>query len=111
MHNVHAEIAGPRDTHQRIHVGAVHVKQRAFFMQDVRDALDVFFENPERVGVRDHEGGDILIHNALEQRKIHHSAVVRVNILDSVTGGGSGGGVGSMGGIGNQDLLARVAAL
>ena len=34
VHDIDAEIAGPRNAHQRIHVGAIHVHQRAFVMQD-----------------------------------------------------------------------------
>ena len=36
VHHVHAEIAGPRDAHQRVHIGAIHVEQRALAMQDLR---------------------------------------------------------------------------
>ena len=31
VHDVHPEIAGARDTHQGVHVGAIHIQQRAFY--------------------------------------------------------------------------------
>ena len=37
VHHVDAEIAGPRDADQRVHVGAVHVDQRALRVQDLGD--------------------------------------------------------------------------
>ena len=41
VHDVHAEIAGPRDAHQRVHVGAVHVEQRAVRVEHLGDFRDV----------------------------------------------------------------------
>ena len=51
VHDVGAEVARPRDAHQRVHVGAVHVKLRALGVQNFRDARDLFFEDAERVGI------------------------------------------------------------
>src|SRR5262249_2839981 len=47
-HDVHAEIVGSSDSSKGVHVGAVHVEQRAFGVEYVGDLRDAFFENAER---------------------------------------------------------------
>ncbi len=69
------------------------------------------FEDAQRVGIGDHERGDVLGDDALERRHIQHAAFVGADVLDRVAGDGGGGGIGAVRGIGNQDLLARIAAL
>ena len=59
VHHVDAEIAGPRDADQRVHVGAVHVEHGAFFVQNFGHARDVIFEHAERVRVGDHQRGHV----------------------------------------------------
>ena len=49
VHHVDAEIARPRDAHQRVHVGAIHVNQRAFGVQDLGRLDDVLLEHAERI--------------------------------------------------------------
>ena len=109
VHHVDAEVAGARDADQRVHVGAVHVDQRAFGVQDFGDARDVFFEHAERVGIGDHQRGDIFVDGARERFDIHHAAIVGLDVLHRVAGHGGGGGIGAVRGIRNQKLLARIA--
>ncbi len=49
MHDVDAEVTGAHLAHERIHVGAVHVKESALGVQDVGDLVDVLLEYAERV--------------------------------------------------------------
>ena len=109
VHDVDAEIAGARDAHQRVHVGAVHVNLRAFGVQDFRDARDVLFEYAERVGIGDHQRGDVFIHRARERFHIHHAALVRLDIFHLVSGHRRRGGIGAVRGIRDQEFLARIA--
>jgi hypothetical protein len=51
VHHVDAEIAGARHAPQRVHVGAVHVHQRALFVQDGGGARDVLLETPRVFGL------------------------------------------------------------
>src|SRR3954462_11800454 len=44
-HHIHAEVAGTRLTAQRVHVGAIHIKERAFVVQHIGDAVNLFFED------------------------------------------------------------------
>ena len=66
VHDIHAESPGLGDTDQRVHVRAIHVEQRAFLVENLRDALDVRLEDTQRIGIRDHERGDILVYDAFE---------------------------------------------
>ena len=111
VHDVHAEIARPRDAHQRVHVGAVHVEQRALAMQDFGGLDDARFEDAQRVGVGDHQAGHVLGDGLFERREIEQAVLVGADVLDHVAGDGGGGGVGAVRRIRNQDLLARVALL
>ena len=60
VHDVDAEIAGTGDADERVHVGAIHVDQRTFAVDDLSGFDDVFFKDAERVGVGHHERGDIV---------------------------------------------------
>ena len=60
VHHVDAEIAGPRDADQRVHIGAVHVEHGALVVQDLGHAHDVVLEHAERVRVGHHQRGDVL---------------------------------------------------
>ncbi len=111
VHHVHAEIAGTRDAHQRVHVGAIHVEQRAFAMQRFGRLDDARFENAQRVGIGDHQAGHVFIDGFFERSEIEQAVLVGADVLDDVSGDGRGGRIGAVRGIGDQDLLARVALL
>ena len=78
VHHVDAEIAGPRHADQRVHVGAVHVEQRALGVQDLGDLVDVLLEDAERVRIGDHQRGDIFGHLRFERGDVDHAACVRL---------------------------------
>ena len=59
VHDVHAEIAGARLADERVHVGAVHVEERALGVEDVGDLVDLALEDAERVRVGEHQRGDV----------------------------------------------------
>ena len=63
VHHVDAEIARPRDAHQRVHVRAVHVDHARPWRAGSRaTSRDVLLEHAQRVGIGDHQRGDIFIH-------------------------------------------------
>ncbi len=47
VHHVDAEVARTHLADQRVHVGAIHVEQRALGMEDVGDLVDLIFEDAE----------------------------------------------------------------
>ncbi len=77
VHHVHAKIAGARDAGQRVHVRAVHVQQRAVFVQDFGGLGDILLEDAERRGIRDHHGGHVLVHDFLQARDVDLAAFIR----------------------------------
>ncbi len=73
VHDVDAEVAGAGLADERVHVGAVHVEQRALGVEDVGDLVDVGFEDADGAGVGEHKGGGILVDHALQLCEIDHS--------------------------------------
>ena len=73
VHHVDAEISGPHPADQGVHVGAVHVQQAAFGVQNVGDLMNVLLENAERVRIGEHERGDVFVHLRFQRRQIHHA--------------------------------------
>ncbi len=109
MHHVDAEIARPRDPHQGVHIGAVHVKLGALGVQDSGHFHDVLLEHPEGVRIGHHQRRHIFIDRAGQRLQIHHPPLIRANVLDRVAGHGGGRRIGAVRGIRNQHLLPRVA--
>ncbi len=109
VHHVDAEIARPRDAHQRVHIRAVHVDHGALGVQNLRALHDVLFEHAQRVRIRHHQRGHIVIDQARELLQIHHALVVGLDVLHRVARHHRRGRIGAMRGIGNQNPLARIA--
>ena len=76
VHHVHAKIAGTGNARERVHVRAVHVQQRAMFVQDLRGLGDILFKHAERRGIGDHHRGHIVVHNFLQPRDVDLAAHV-----------------------------------
>jgi hypothetical protein len=62
VQHVHPEVTDVDDAHDGVHVGAVAVDQAALGMNDVGHLTDVVFEQPQGVGVGDHDAGGVLVH-------------------------------------------------
>ena len=73
VHDVGAEVARPRDADQRVHVRAVHVELGALGVQNFGDARNVLFEDAERVGIGEHQRGDIFVDGTREFFDIDHA--------------------------------------
>ena len=72
VHHVHAEVPGARLAHQRIHVGAVHVEQRALGVENVGDLVNLALEHADGAGVGQHQRRRVLGDDLLQLRHIHH---------------------------------------
>ena len=59
VHHIHAEVARARHARQRVHVGAIHIQQRALRMQDFGDLRNLLLENTQRRRIRQHQRGNI----------------------------------------------------
>ncbi len=109
VHDVHAEIAGAGFADEGVHVGAVHVEERAFGVEDVGNFVDLGLEDADGRRIGEHERGGVLGDLALEGFDVHHAAFVGLEVFDLVAADGGGGGIGSVSGVGNEDLVARIA--
>ena len=109
MHHVHAEVAGAHLAHQRVHVGAVHVEQRALGVQNVGDLVNLVFEDAKRRGVGEHQRGGVFVHLARERFKIDAALGVGLEVLDLVAADGRRRRIGAVRRVGNEDLAARIA--
>ena len=109
VHHVDAEVAGAYFADQRVHVGAIHIEQRALCVKNVGDLVDLVFKNAERGRIGEHQRRGIFVDLARERFKIDAAVGVGLEILDLVAADGGGSGVGAMGRVGNDDLAARIA--
>ena len=109
VHHVNAEIAGADFADQRVHVGAVHVEQAALGVHDLGDLVDFLLEHSQRVGIGEHQRGDVFVHLRRQRGHIHHALGIRFQILHRVADHGRGRRIGAVRGIRDQNLLARIA--
>ncbi len=109
VHHVHAEVAGSRFAHQRVHVGAVHVEQGALGVQNLGDLRNLALEDADGRGVGEHQRGGLFIHLPGERVEVDAALGVRLEVLDRVAADGRRGRVGAVRGIRDENLLARVA--
>ena len=109
VHDVDAEVAGTDFADQRVHVGAVHVEQAAFGVHDLGDLVDLLLEDAQRVGICEHQCRDIFIHLRSERGHIHHALSIGFQIFHCVADHRRSRRVGPVGGIWNQNFLARAA--
>ena len=109
VHHVHAKVAGPRLADERVHVGAVHVEQRALGVENVGDLVDLALEDANRRRVGQHQRRGLFVHLPRQRFEIDAALGIRLEVFDLVAADGRGCGIGAMRGVGDQDLLARVA--
>ena len=109
VQHVHARVTEVDDAHDGVHVGAVAVDQAALAVNDVGHLADVFFKQPQGVGIGDHDAGGIFVHELCHrfgQQDTVFSGFDRHG-LESAQGGA--GRVGSVGGVGDEHLGAWFA--
>ena len=109
VHHVGAEVAGTHLADQRVHVGAVHVEQRALGVQHVGNLVDLLLEDAQRIGIGEHQRGHVFVHLRLQRRHVHHAGGVRLQVLDRVAAHRRRRRIGAVRRVGDQDLLARIA--
>ena len=108
VHHVNAEVARTRLADQRIHVGAVHVKQRAFVVQDVGDAMNLFFEDADGARVGEHHAGGVLVDCCFKRSGIDHAFGVRFEIENLVAADRRRCRIGAVRRVRDDDLPARI---
>ena len=109
VHHIDAKIARPHLAHQRVHIGAVHVEQSALGVQNRGDLGDVLLENSQRVGIGQHERGNIFAHLRLQSGDIHHAARIRFQVFDGIVDHRRRRRIRSMRGVWNQNFFSRAS--
>jgi len=109
--DVEAHVAGTGVAHDGVEVGAVVVEGAAGLVDQAGDLGDVLVEEAERVGVGQHQAGDLLGDLGAEVVHLDPTALVGRHLHDLVTGHRHRGRVGAVGGVGGQDLGPPFAAV
>ncbi len=109
MHHIDPKVPRPRLPHQRVHIRAIHIQQRALRMQNVRDLMDVRLKHPNRRRIRQHQRRRILIHQLLQRRQVHHPQLIRLQIADLVPADRRRRRVRPMRRVRHNHLLARIS--
>ena len=109
VHDVEAHVARPRDAHHRVEVGAVVIQRRAHPVHDRRDLLDVLIEQPERVGVGEHQAGHVGVRLGAQVVDVHAPRGVGRELHELEARHRHGRRVGPVGGVGREHLVALLA--
>ena len=105
VHDVDANIARPCDSRERIHVGAVHVHQRAFGVQNLRDFGQVLLVNSQRRRVGDHQRSHVFVHQSAQACDINLSVCARLDVFHFVSSDHCRGRIRPVRGVRNQHFL------
>ena len=114
MDDVEAHVARPRVAHHRVEVGAVVVERPARRVDQAGDLGDVLVEETERVGVGQHQAGDLVgVRVDLRPQVVHldPAALVGRDLDRLVAGHRDRGRVGAVGGVGSEDPGPSFAAI
>ena len=109
--DVEAHVARAREAHHRVEVGAVVVERGADAAHDARDLGDVAVEQPERVGVGEHQARRALVDLGAQVVDVDAAVGGRAHRHRFVTGHRHRRRVGAMGGVGDQHLGTLLPAL
>ena len=74
MHDVDAHEAGLRDAEYGVEVRPVTVDQPSRLVYQARDLQEVLFEQPQGIGVGEHQAGDAVVELRPEVEHIHVAA-------------------------------------
>ncbi len=109
VEDVDAHVSRTDDAGQGVHVGAVHIEQAPLGMDDLGDPADIRLEDAERIGVGDHQGGHVLVHDAGQVLEIDGPLLVRLDLFDRVAAEVGARRVRPMSRVGDEDVLAGVS--
>ena len=103
VHDVKAHVARTHGAEDRVQVRAVVVEQSTDVVHRRGDLGDLLFEESERVGVGQHDAGDVGTERGFQLLEVNQPAVVRRNRRHLVAAEGHRGGVGAVGRVGDED--------
>ena len=108
--DVEPHVARPRAAHHGVQVGAVVVERGARLVDHPGDLLDVAIEDAERVRVREHQRGDVVVELRAQVVEVHAAVVGRPELDHLVARHRHRGGVGAVRGVGREHLPPMLPA-
>ena len=107
--DVKAHIAGTNHAQDGVEVRAVVVEQSTDLVNLGRDLCDVFFEEPCRIGVRQHDPRHIRVECSPQGIEVDETSLIGRDRRDLVAAEGRRGGVGAVGRVRNEHSSATIA--
>ena len=107
--DVKAHVPRPGYPEDGVEVGAVVIEQAALVMHGCRQLRDVLLEEPEGVGVGQHDPGHVTVEVLAQDRRADEAPLVRGDADGGVTGEAYRGRVGPVRRVRDQHLGRRPA--
>ena len=104
VYDVEPEVAGPRDSANRVQIRAVVVHQRACAVEDPRDLFDSLVEEPERRWVRQHQARRARADLRAQLLEVDVAAAIGADVDELVTGHRDAGRIRAVSAVGDHDL-------
>ncbi len=108
MHHVDAHVPGLRDAQERVEVRPVPIHQASCLVHETRHLEEILLEQPERVGVREHETDDPVVQLRAQLCKVDVAARVGRYLHRLEASHAAGRRIGAMRGIGHEHAVAGV---
>ncbi len=88
-------------TGKSVHVGAVHVEQRALGVQDFGNLRNAIFKDAQRGGIRDHQSGHVGSHQFAQFVDVDLSVRFGLDVFHFVAGNHRRGRIRAVSGVRN----------
>ena len=111
VHDVEAHVAGTRDTQHRVEVGSVVVHQAAGLVYKTGNLGDVLLEHAHGVGVGHHHCRHGVVELRAQVVDVDGAVGQTLDLDNPVPGDVGRGGVGAVGRVGDNDLVAGGVAV
>jgi hypothetical protein len=109
VNDVEAHVARTNDSDDRVEVRSVVIEQSADLVYRLRYLPDVALEETERVRVRKHQAGNVVIELGLQRVEVDESALIRRHLLRLEAGKRDACGIRAVGGVGDDHAMTRGA--
>jgi hypothetical protein len=109
VHDVESHVARADDTENGIEVGAVVVEQAPHLVHGRGNGLDVLLEEPQRVGVGQHDAGHVGVEHRAQRLQVDAATVVAGHGDRLVAAQGDRGRIGAVGRVRDDDAVAGLA--
>ena len=106
VQHIDTQSAGLGDPQNGIKVGSIAVEQATATVDQISDLIYVLLEQPQRVGIGQHQADNGVVAYLLQRIQIHIPSLVRRDLHDIEAAHAGGSRVGAVGRVRNQDFVA-----